>query len=81
MNGTHVVTGLNPGQANILLFVSCSRHAIVLHYTKNYCTEVVYFSKIYNHTSLYDPIVSGANVDPTSQVRSSAMLVLLLVVN
>jgi hypothetical protein len=32
--------------------------------------KILYFPKVYNHTSLYDPIVSGANVDPTSQVRS-----------
>jgi hypothetical protein len=31
------------------------------------------------HTSLYDPILSGASVAPTSQVRSAAMLVLPIV--
>jgi hypothetical protein len=42
---------------------------------------MLYFSKIYNHTSLYDPIASGASDDPTSQVCSSAMLVLPIVVH
>jgi hypothetical protein len=32
----------------------------------------------YMTISLYDPVLSGANVAPTSQVRSSAMLVLLI---
>jgi hypothetical protein len=36
------------------------------------------FSEIYNHKSLYGPIVSGGTVNTTSQFRSSAMLVLRL---
>jgi hypothetical protein len=48
----------------------------ILHYTKYYKTKVVHFLELYHHTSLYDPVASGASVDPTSQVRSSAMLVL-----
>jgi hypothetical protein len=36
-------------------------------------------SKIYNHISLYDPVVMGTNVDPISQVCMPAMLVLLIV--
>jgi hypothetical protein len=60
------------------IFVSCSRHFVLLHsaYTKNCYTKVVQFSEIYYSTSLYDPTVSGASVNPTSQVRSYAMLVL-----
>jgi hypothetical protein len=44
------------------------RPFVVLHYTKNYFSKVAYFSKIY-YTSKYDPTVSGASVDPTSQIR------------
>jgi hypothetical protein len=32
----------------------------------DYYSEVLYFPKIYNHTSLCGPITSGASVDPTS---------------
>jgi hypothetical protein len=71
-----VVMGTNPGRVKIFI-VSCSRHGIVLHCTNNCCTKVVYFSKIYCHTSLY----VSAIVVPTSQVRSSAMLVLEIVEN
>jgi hypothetical protein len=63
------------------LFVSCSRHVAILHYTKNDYNKVVYFLKIYYRTLLYDSIVSGASVDPTSQVRSFAMLVLQIAGN
>jgi hypothetical protein len=38
-------------------------------------------SIIYNHTSLYCPVGSGATVDPTSQIYSSAMLILPIVGN
>jgi hypothetical protein len=72
----HEVMGLNPSQVETFSFLSCSRHAVILHYTKNYCTKVLYFPKIYNHTLLNGPIASGASVDPTSQVCSSAMLIL-----
>jgi hypothetical protein len=54
---------------------------VILHYTKNYYTKVLYFPKIYNHTSLYGPVACGARVDPTSQVCPTAMLVLLIVGN
>jgi hypothetical protein len=39
------------------------------------------FVKIYNHTSLYGPIASGASADPTSHVCSPAMLVFPIVGN
>jgi hypothetical protein len=55
------------------------RHVVILHYKKNYATKVPYFPKIYNHTSLYGSVASGPSVDPTSEVLSSAMFVLLTV--
>jgi hypothetical protein len=33
----------NPNE--VKKFVSCSRHVVILHYTKNYETKVVYFPK------------------------------------
>jgi hypothetical protein len=36
----------------------------------------MYFSRNYSRTLLHDPILSSSSVDPTSQVRSTAMLVL-----
>jgi hypothetical protein len=63
------------------LFIISWSHYVILHCTKNYCTKVVYFSKIYYHTSLYDPIISGSSVTPTSQFRVSTMLVLLIIGN
>jgi hypothetical protein len=57
----------------------CSSHVVILHYTKNLHSKVLYFMKNYNLTSLYGPNASGASVNPTSQVFSSAMLVLLIV--
>jgi hypothetical protein len=41
----------------------------------------LYFPKIYDLASLYGPIASGTNVDPTSQVCLSAMLLLPIVEN
>jgi hypothetical protein len=67
--------GSNPGQLKTL-FLSCNRHVDILHYTKNYFPNGLYFPKIYNQTSLYDPVASGTNVDPTTKVCSSAMSVL-----
>jgi hypothetical protein len=43
--------------------------------------KLCYFSKLYYRTSLYVRIVSGASVDSTSHVRSSANLVLSIVGN
>jgi hypothetical protein len=73
------VMGFNPGQ--VKTFISCSRHMIILHYTKNYNGKVLHFPDIFYHTSLYGPVASGASVDPTSQVCSSAMLVKPIVWN
>jgi hypothetical protein len=42
-----------------IFFLSCSQHAVILHYTKNFFSKVLCFPKIYNHTSLYGPIASG----------------------
>jgi hypothetical protein len=56
-------------------------HVVILHYTKNYYTKVLYFLKIYNRTSLYGPTVRGTSVDSTSQVCLSTMLVLPIVEN
>jgi hypothetical protein len=47
-----------------------------LYYTKYYYTKVLYFPKIYNHTSLNVPTASSTSVNSTSQVCPSAMLVL-----
>jgi hypothetical protein len=39
-------------------FYSCSRHIVILHYTKDCCTRVFYFSNIFTHTSLQVALVS-----------------------
>jgi hypothetical protein len=52
---------------------------VILHYAKNYCTTLPYFLKICYRTSLYCRIPNGASVDPTSKVRSYAMLNLPIV--
>jgi hypothetical protein len=52
-----------------------------LHCTNNYCTKLQYLLHFYCHMSLYDTILSGASVDPTSQVRQFVVLVLLVVGN
>jgi hypothetical protein len=77
---THGVIGLNPGEVMCIL-LSCRRYVVILHHTKNYYTKVLYFMKVSNHTSLYGPVASGASADPTSQVCSSAVLVLPIVEN
>jgi hypothetical protein len=76
----HVVVGSNPGAIKII-FLSCSRHVVILHYTKNYFSKVLYFLKTFHHTSLYGPTASGARADPSSQVCSSTMLVLPILDN
>jgi hypothetical protein len=73
----HVVIGLNPGSH----FFSCSHYVVISHYTKNYCTKVVYFLEIFHHTSVCGPVASGTSVDSSSQVCSSAVLVLATVEN
>jgi hypothetical protein len=69
----------NSGRVSFFI-VSCSRHVVILHYTNSSDNKIVYFSIIYYRTSFYDPTVSNS-VDPTSDVRSSAMLVLPIVGN
>jgi hypothetical protein len=61
-------------------FCFMQRH-VVLHYTNNYYAKTVFFSNIYYPTSLYVPTLSGTSVYPTSQVRSSAILVLQIARN
>jgi hypothetical protein len=52
----------------------------MLHYTETYCAKVLCSPKINNRTLLLsDLIVSGAAVDPTKQVCSSAILVLSMI--
>jgi hypothetical protein len=50
---------------------------VILHYSQNYYTEVLNFSKNLYHTSLYGPIASGTSVSPTLYIHFSTMLVLL----
>jgi hypothetical protein len=38
---------------------------------------MVYFLKVYYYTTFQDPKLTGASIIPTSQVRPSAMLLLL----
>jgi hypothetical protein len=65
--------GPNSEVKNLLLFHAAAM--LFLQWTKNYFTQVAYFSKIYIHRSLYDPILSGISVAPTLQVHASTMLV------
>jgi hypothetical protein len=44
--------------------------------TKSYCSKVLNFPKIYITLQCVALTLGGAGVDPTSQFRSSAMLVL-----
>jgi hypothetical protein len=44
-------------------------------------TKVVYFSRIYHHTSFQDAKISGASDSPTSKVREYAIFLLLIVGN
>jgi hypothetical protein len=76
----HGVTGLNPGQVNFLS-LSCSVHVVILYYTKNSFYKVLYvlnIKTIHHFMVLLQVVLS---VDPTSQVCSSAMLVLPIVGN
>jgi hypothetical protein len=66
----HGVMGLNPGQVKLFFCF------VQLSYTK-----VLYFPKIYNHTSLYGPTVNGVSVYLTSKVRSATMLLIPIVGN
>jgi hypothetical protein len=64
----------NPGQVDFC-FVLCSR-CVVLDYIKDYCIRVVYFLSNFFCATLYNPVLIGATVAPTPQVRVSAMLIL-----
>jgi hypothetical protein len=68
---TPVVIESNPGQIKTLF--SCNRRVVL---TKSGYTMVLYLLKFCNRTSLYVTAASGASVDPTSQVCSSAILAL-----
>jgi hypothetical protein len=62
-------------------FLSFGRHVVILYYTKDYYTRLLYVPQIYNQTSLYGPVASDAIVGPTSQVCSSHILLLPIVRN
>jgi hypothetical protein len=49
---------------------------ILLSTKKEYSNKVSYFSKTCYHTSFPRPKFNGANIDCTSQVRASAILLL-----
>jgi hypothetical protein len=71
---THVVMGSSLHKINLYWFMQTPY--FVLYHTKNHYAKFVYFSTLYYRISVYEPAVSGASVDPTSQVRSSSVLVL-----
>jgi hypothetical protein len=54
--------GLRSSQIKTFFFC-CNFHVVILHYAKNY-SSVLYFPKVYDHTSLHGPAASGAIVDP-----------------
>jgi hypothetical protein len=58
-------------------------HPVVIsHSTQNITlTKVPYFSKIYRRTSFHDPKLSDASIASISQVRTSAVLLLLIIGN
>jgi hypothetical protein len=74
---THGVTESQPGRINLF-----HAAAILLVYiTQRITTPKFCIFENILPSSLYDTIVSGASVDPTSEVRSSVILVLLIVGN
>jgi hypothetical protein len=44
-------------------------------------TKLTMVTEIFYHTSLYDPMASGASANPTSQVSLSVILLLWMVGN
>jgi hypothetical protein len=58
------------------MFVRPRSFSFTFH-KKVFFNEIVYFSKLYCHTSFKDPTLNYANVAPTSQIRASAILLLL----
>lgn len=77
---TDVVTRWNPDDVKFS-FASYSRHVVTNTIQRTTMPQLYTLSKIFYHTSFYRPTASGANVDPTSEVSSSAMLVLIIAGN
>jgi hypothetical protein len=51
-------------------FLSGRHYVVILHYTKNYCTKVLYFPEIYNHKSFYVQLqVALVSLPPHKFVR------------
>jgi hypothetical protein len=73
--------GIKSRTSQNVFTASCRRHVVIIYFTKNYCTEVEYFLKIYYHISLNDPILSCSSVIPTSQVHASAIFILPIIGN
>jgi hypothetical protein len=62
-------------QLSVQFYVSTWRNVILYILCKVLQHQRLYFPKIYNHRNItVGPFVSGASIDPTSQVRSSAKL-------
>jgi hypothetical protein len=62
-------------------YCSRSRHVVFYIVQRIAGTKAAYFSKIYYHTQFIYHILNGDSVAPTSQVRASAMLVILIARN
>jgi hypothetical protein len=75
---THGVSGSNHDEVKICFSFLQPPYCYFTLYEELF-SKVLYFPKIYNHTSLCGPTASGASVDPTSQVCLPAMLVLPVV--
>jgi hypothetical protein len=73
--GNHATQGNQGHRAND------GKHVAILTMTKTIkvamVTKVTLASLVFNHTSLYYSLATGAIVHPTSQVSSSAILLLL----
>jgi hypothetical protein len=41
----YMIIGSNPGRVQIFFIVSCTHYVVVLEYTKNYYTKVMYFRR------------------------------------
>jgi hypothetical protein len=55
--------------------------AMLFLHSRKVPQKIAYFLKIYYHTRLHDSVLCSASVGPTSLVRASAMLLLLIVRN
>jgi hypothetical protein len=53
----------------------CSHHVVILHFSKNYFSEVLFILKVYNNTPLYGPMANGVSIDCTSHVCLFVVLV------